>query len=321
MDIGMAVDYRRTACRPQWTDLPESVRDAVSAKIGPVSGVVVAGSGFTPAFAATVTGDAGRLFVKAAPLSSEFGATIAHEATVLAALPEGLPVPRLAWSSTVDGWAVLGLDVVDGHMPGHPWTASDLVAALDSWAAINAVLADPPERLRAVASTESFAEYLDQHGSSWSNADMAGLPASLAAPTARHLPELVECESLLREASRDAAGLLHFDLRPDNLLIRTGTRTAVVVDWNWLKPGPTWMDTVLLLVTAFGEADVDALLAAHPTTRDVPTDLVDAALGVFAGIMLKASSRPVVPTSPSLRAHQRGQTIRALTWLARRRRW
>jgi aminoglycoside phosphotransferase (APT) family kinase protein len=39
-------------------------------------------------------------------------------------------------------------------------------------------------------------------------------------------------------ATADAAGLMHFDLRPDNSLIMNDGGGAVVLDWNWVRRGP-----------------------------------------------------------------------------------
>jgi hypothetical protein len=49
------VPYDATAVRPDWSDLPESVREAIGGRLGsPVSAVRSAGGGFTRAFAAVL---------------------------------------------------------------------------------------------------------------------------------------------------------------------------------------------------------------------------------------------------------------------------
>lgn len=132
-----AVDYQNTSVRPGWGQLPVGVREEICGRLGPVVSVTVAGSGFTPAFAATLTNmDGQRFFVKAADAVTEFGRANRREAAVLAALPAGLPVPHLCWVAVVDGWAVLCLSVIDGHLPGQPWTAADMDAALAAQAMI-----------------------------------------------------------------------------------------------------------------------------------------------------------------------------------------
>jgi hypothetical protein len=77
----------------------------------------------------------------------------------------------------------------------------------------------------------------------------------------------------------------------------------------------------MLLNTAFGEHDVDGLVATHPTTISVAPDLIDAVLAALGGALLEAGDRPQVPTSPFLRVHQCSQGLWAVSWLAHRRGW
>lgn len=318
----VALDYRCTARRPEWTELPEPVRAAVCDEVGEVGNVAVAGGGFTPAFAATVTTTRGdRVFLKAADLGTDFGEAIQREAVVLDALPGGLPVPDLRWSTTVAGWVVSCLEVIDGYMPGQPWTSSDLEAVLAAQAVLADALTVPTARLRAAANERSFAEHADQFLDTWRRVRDGSQPVPDAPWVAGHHAELAALETGVSAATAEAAGLMHLDLRPDNALIMNGGGRAVVLDWNWVRRGPGWVDTVMLLTTASGEHDVDRLVADHPTTAGVAPDLVDAVLAALGGALLEAGDRPLVPTSPFLRVHQRGQGLRAVSWLAHRRGW
>ncbi|MEU8613007.1 aminoglycoside phosphotransferase, partial [Actinoplanes sp. NPDC048791] len=62
------VAYGATAVRPDWEDLPTTLREAISLRLGsPVVAAAAAGGGFTRTFAAVLTTAAGgRVFVKAA---------------------------------------------------------------------------------------------------------------------------------------------------------------------------------------------------------------------------------------------------------------
>ena len=64
-------DYRRTASRRTFSDLPAVLRDRLAAHAGgSIASVQHAGGGFTNGFAAVLTSDAGaRVFAKAAPAS------------------------------------------------------------------------------------------------------------------------------------------------------------------------------------------------------------------------------------------------------------
>lgn len=86
--------------RPQWAELPDVVRRAVSRAAG---GQVVRaepspGSGFSGSFAAVLhlrTG--GRVFAKAgSDANPHLLEAFSTEATVLAALPTAVPAPRLS---------------------------------------------------------------------------------------------------------------------------------------------------------------------------------------------------------------------------------
>lgn len=214
------LDYHRTARRPAWLLLPEAVRSAICGEVGEVVDVVVAGSGFTPAFAGTVTNALGeRFFVKAADTATEFGRANIREADVLAALPAHLPVPTLRWSQVMAGWSVLCLSVVDGRMPGQPWTAADLDVVLDAQAVIADALADPSAALRAAANERSFAEHSDLYLNTWRRVQANTAPNPGPAWVAGHEADLTALESALPVATGDDRGLMHFDLRPDNTLI------------------------------------------------------------------------------------------------------
>lgn len=161
------VDYRATSLRPSWPDLPAAVRDMIEARLGSVTAVSVPGSGFTPAFAATVTGTHGTRFLKAAPTESRFGQAAAREARVLAAVPDGLPVSSLCWADHSDGWIVLCLNVIDGHMPGHPLDTADASAVLRNEADVAHSLASPPAALTEAVADKQFSEFADRSLSTW----------------------------------------------------------------------------------------------------------------------------------------------------------
>ena len=62
---------------------------------------------------------------------SAFAAAYREEARKLAALPEGVPAPRLLWVHDADDWVVLETEYVDARAPHRPWRTADLEASLD----------------------------------------------------------------------------------------------------------------------------------------------------------------------------------------------
>ncbi|MCW3816805.1 aminoglycoside phosphotransferase family protein [Micromonospora sp. DR5-3] len=316
------VPYEATAVRPDWAALPARLREAVSARLGgPPVAVRLAGAGFTRGFAAVLTGpDGGRVFVKAAALDTQrqLADWYFHEATILARLPAGLPVPRPRWALTEAGWYALALDAVDGRTPRLPWDPAELDAALATYAEVAAALADPPGELVALG-LPRLAD-LARDDIIWWGEVAAGREPAPELPAWASLPELVALESRL-PGYAVTGGLAHGDLRVDNLLIDPAGR-AWLCDWTWLCHGPAWFDLVSLLITGYASGlDVDVAFATHPAAADAPTDALDVTLAALSGYFLTSAAAGPSTASPHIRTHQRWSGEQALGWLAARRGW
>lgn len=367
-----------TADRPAWDTLPADLRAAISSRLGgPVVSVRMARSGFTRGFAGVVTAGSGaRAFVKASPIDY-LVAAYRREALVTAALPDGVPAARPRWTLDVANWYALGLDVIDGRLPVLPWRPSELRATLDAWAVAASALALPPSALALAALTPSalapsapsalalaagfgempiFADLVRSEVVLWQEiaAHRAPLP-SMPRYALPHLDELASLEARLAGYAAASTGLMHCDLRLDNILIAPDG-TAWLCDWNHVCRGPAWFDTASLLVTAYASGlDADELFATHPTVTGLvsgtsepgavdaldvataaasgaaataapaasgaaPADALDVALAALAGLWLGRAGRPS-DASPSIAAHQRWSGQIALGWLADRRGW
>ena len=116
------------------------------------------------------------------------------------------------------------------------------------------------------------------------------------------LPELVALESRLPGYAAGATGLIHGDLRVDNVLIDADGR-AWFCDWTWVCSGPAWFDLAGLLLTAYASGlDADRLFAAHPATAGAPPDALDATLAALAGYFLTGAAAAPPTASPHLPA-------------------
>ena len=309
--------YGETAVRPDWADLPGGLRTAIENRLCcSVRAAATAGGGFTRGFAAVLTSsNGGTAFVKAAPADTPLAGFYAREAALTAVLPDGVPVARPRWTLEAAGWVAVCFDALDGRMPRLPWRAGELAAALDAWALtaglhphpVAAVLAGAVPLLADVACAE-----LDR-GAAALRGDERPPPL---VPRGR-LAELAELEGLLPALAADV-GVIHGDLRIDNVLI---DHRAWICDWAWPVRGPAWFDTAVLLVTAYGDHDVDALFAAHPTSLDAPPEALDATLAAMSGHWLASAAGPPSDASPHSRAHQRFSGSRAVAWLGTRRGW
>lgn len=318
------VDYRRTSARPEWAVLPSHVHESVGRLTG--SPVVEASpavtTGFTGAYAGRLRLRDGRqVFAKAAgPATAHVHGALAQEARVLAALPPGIPAPELVGHADSEDWRVLVLGVIDGHLPGHPWTAGEVEAAHRACLAV----AEHGTPAPATLEVGTFAQDLDDpriHATARAlDEGSFTLPTGIAPWLLGRGPEL----AALARAATGLAGpsLVHGDLRPDNLLVdRAGA--AWVIDWNWVVTGPAWLDFAgLLPLMAWQGIDVGALTRGSPVLAGVDADEVDAFLGVIAVYMVSSLDAPPPPgCTPALRRHQHLMARAFLELLRRRRGW
>jgi aminoglycoside phosphotransferase (APT) family kinase protein len=293
--------------RVRWAELPRPVRVWVEELLGEqVVEAVSQSGGFSPGSADRVRTAAGtRAFVKAvsADLNPDSPGMHRREARVAAALPPELPAPALLGSYDQDGWVALAFADVDGRTPQLPWQAAELDPVLDALAVLAGVpcpVPDLPQAPDRVAEMFTGAHRLAADGVAVDGLD---------------LPALVE--PALAALGGDT--LVHFDLRADNVLLTAGR--AVLVDWPHACRGPRWLDALVLLmeVERFGGHDVDALLAAHPATREVEPAILDGALAGCLGYFFDQARRPAPAGLPRVRAFQRVQGEAVLAWLHRRR--
>ena len=314
------VPYDATAVRPQWGDLPETVREAIIARLGsPLIAARSAGGGFTRAFAAVLETENGdSAFVKAAPLHDPTSQWYGREAAVTAALPPEVTAARPRWAMTESDWYVLCLEAVDGRIPTLPWSQADLDAALRAWSAAATALAYPAPRLLDIG-LPTLPEILRTEMSWWSliAKRREPMPEPARATIAPHrLSELAKLERALPELAA-GDGMAHGDLRVDNVLIDPDGR-AWICDWTWPCLGAPWFDTVTLLVSAYASGlDTDSVLRAW----GAPEEGVDGALAALSGYWLVRAGDGPSSASPHSRQHQRFSGEQALAWLAERRGW
>lgn len=304
------IPHGRTARRLDWLLLPPMTRRLVEDRFGTkVVDATSAGAGFTPGCASVLTGaDGRRMFLKAASKKAQrpFADAYREEIRKLRHLPSGLPVPQLLWSHEDDLWVLLALEHVDGHNPARPWRRDELDASLDTLEVLAQTLTPPPLRLDTFA--HEFADCLED----WDH-------VRATAPDWPHLEEAAELASHFATATAGNT-VVHTDARDDNFLLTS--RGAYLCDWNWPVVGAAWIDTVCLLMTAFGDGvDADALLTERNLTRHVDPGDIDTLLALLSGFFLRRRDAPVPHSSPHLRSHQDWCAEVTWAWLAQRRGW
>ena len=304
----------KTARRLEWAFLPANLRAYVERKCGsPVLTTISQTSGFTPGFASVlVCEDGSRHFVKAASVKAQrmFADSYREEARKLAALPTGVPAPRLLWHLD-DDWVVLGIEYVAARAPRRPWQAGDLDALLDSLEQAADVLTPAPAALALDTAEADFAPLLD------------GWSSIRASRTDLDPDHLAQAEALARRYAEVVGGdtLVHTDIRSDNVLIDPDGR-ALVCDWNWPVRGAAWFDSFAALIGPRGEGiDVEGVIADRRLLKDLDPETYDINLALYVGYFFTQCELPVPPTSPWIREHQRWQGEVCWDWLCERRGW
>ncbi len=262
------VSLARGIKRP-WLSMPEPVRARAERELASqvVSSVTQSG-GFTPGVAARLALASGeRAFIKAisAEPNPDSPASYRAEAIITAGLPAGI-APRLLASFEEDGWVVLLLDDIDGHLPALPWLPGELNRVLAAIASLASMLTPAPASVQAPSVTDRLRD--DFRGWRQLAADAAdGSDLSWLDPWAhRNLAQLAALEGSWEHAARGNS-LAHGDLRSDNLLL-TDDR-VYVVDWpsacialtgyflhRSRQPSPPGLPTVRAFQYAQGEASL-----------------------------------------------------------------
>ncbi|WP_335985818.1 hypothetical protein [Glycomyces sp. MUSA5-2] len=319
--FGPPVPYDATADRAGWETLPEPVRAIITGELGtPPADIRTAGGGFGSAFAARVRSETGaELFIKAAGPDRPWAlAASRQEARINTALPAAVPAPRLEFAADIDDWSVLGFEAVQGKAPTLPMTPHDLDLMLQAWADAAEALTPAPRSLLDIGVT---ARPVGPELRQFASIDAGEIPPFPLPPAFEgRIPELAAIEQDI-DAALTADSVMHFDLRPDNMIV--GADQAWICDWNWVGVHSTWFDTACFLIAAHGDGhDADALFRDHSTAVGVTDDDLDTALASITGYYLSRSAEPPLPnTSSHLRAHQRWSGLAAADWLARRRGW
>ena len=302
--------------RIHWDDIPPEVRAAFEDRLG--AGVVEATTqptGFSPGLAARLRlGDGRRVFLKAVHESANPDTPDIHrrEATILAAMPESAPVPRLLWSYDQKGWVALCLEDVEGRHPNEPWTDADLSLVIAAAKTMAHELTPSPVAVGTAA--EHFATDIKGWGVALERGE-----DRLDAWSRRHLSRLAELESRAQAA---AAGdtLLQFDMRADNMLI-AGDR-VVFVDWPWARVGAWWIDLLLMAPSVEMQGGPPcAEFLRRVDIQGVSAEAVDATICTMAGYFIEHSLQPPPTGIPTVRQFQAAQGRIAVRWLRERLGW
>jgi hypothetical protein len=262
--------------------------------------------GFSPGVAARLaSADGTAAFIKACGTSLNPDSPRLHRAEIhaLHLVPRSVPRPDLLAEYDDGDWVAMLLEDVDGRHPHLPWTEPDVGATTSALTRVSEVTAhsalpDFRETTEVLTGWDAVA------------ADPDGVPPGLL----RRLPEMLDLQARA-QAVTAGDGLVHWDARSDNVLLRGGE--AVLLDWAWACRGAPWLDTLLLAVDLVlqGGPDPDGYLrAAAPTAAADPLDL-RAVVAAMLGFWLDRARRPPPPGLPTIRAWQARCARGAHGWL------
>jgi hypothetical protein len=246
--------------RIEWDDLPASLKDAISARTGPVISGRAATDGQNSPLAAVLDTRDGKVFVKGLPSGHRLIVTQAREAAA-APLAKGLS-PELLWQFDEDGWNVNGFEYIDGRKANYQPGSPDIGPVADLMAALSRIEIPPgPGPWKPI--TTRLRTYVDD-------------PADGLIFAGQHLT--------------------HTDWMPDNVLIAGGR--AWLVDWAWATPAQSWIDqgfwVIRLIANGHTITEAEAIAARLPAYAAADP----AHLAVFARASRKMwdeieASRPV----------------------------
>jgi aminoglycoside phosphotransferase (APT) family kinase protein len=311
-------DLVGTSVRPDWTELPDTVRADVEALTGsPVTSATTQTGGFSSGLATRLQlADGTRLFLKGIPTDHPLCGRYQEEAAINQALPATVPVPRLrrAWES--GGWWLMAFDDIDGRHPQLAPGSQDTARALALLDQLPATVTPSP-----ITDAPAFVEAVGEEFCGWQY--LADTGADLDSWSARHLEQLAAAEHDWHSCG-DGTTLLHADLRPDNMLL--ATTGAVVIDWAYLHQGAAWADPALflphLIRAGHTPEQAEALMDKSVTAwASAPKEAITSFAIALTGYWDRSSRLPAPPQVPYLRPYQAQMAAIGRTWIQHRTDW
>lgn len=305
---------RASGVRKRYDEVPTRVRAWAEGVLGsPVVAAFEQAGGMSPGCATRLeTSDGRRAFVKAVgpELNPDTPGLFRHEAAVLRGLGHGhLWAGLLDVLDEPDGWVALLLEDVPGRHPDLRHADSGRV--LEATDALAAALRGLDDVVAAAPRPTGPAWWFEL----W--AALPGLPSEVLPGWLRERADELERwhRELLARDSRD--GLVHGDIRNDNLLLRDDG-SVVFVDWGMARPGPRWFDPLAVRLEWVDQPVFDDLVASSPVLRELGDDLVTAFVAGLGGWLGYRSTVAVDVNLPTLNAFRRAESARLLEGARRR---
>jgi aminoglycoside phosphotransferase (APT) family kinase protein len=212
-------------------------------------------------------------------------------------------------------WVVAAFEEIDGSPPSNPWTSAELEAVLSAVEAMVA-MADPSP----VTGPAPAADYLAGQFGGFATL-LADRRSGVEPWVARHLDRLAAAEAPWPDVV-NGTGLVHLDVRSDNVLLTTGG-DVVFVDWANAVIGAPWIDAVCMLpsVALEGGPAPEEVWSGRSLSAMTDPDAVTTLVVAIAGYFTERALLPPPPGIPHVRRFQRAQAEVCWRWIEARTGW
>lgn len=302
--------------RPEWTDIPVSLRAEVEAALGAlVVNATNSQYGFSSGVAATcILADGRIVFIKAASgAGNPFGAELhIREIAITASLPAVRSRPRLLHSFVREPWVILVLEHVAGVHPDPSWPAEQRRALFASLQTLHEEFTPAP------LGPPKIQERWGAMFTGWRSMAAGDTPDGATKWVQTHAKRLAAMESRW-EGAASGNTLLHSDLRADNMLFDT-TGEVQFIDWPWACVGARFFDLLFMLPSMVLSSGLppSTVWAEYSSDLDFDDEAVSSVLAAVAGFFTYQGLQPGIPAVPGLREFQSAQGAIALDWLRAR---
>ena len=313
--------------KPDWHDVPEALREKLSALVGsPIATADIVWGGYGPSATFALTTAAGsRFFCKGThPGQTELGhKALIRERENYARFPE-LSQFGPAYRGGVDhgDWHMAVLDYVPRRHSVPPWSRRAVDETLKLIADFHSASPGHAAAVLPSVTSTGFVKLERGWGTLLNDAEARDRflalfvdGAAAAHWFAAHGERLAETE--LRSASLDGPeSWLHQDIRSDNIVF---AERPMLVDWPMLSYGATLIDVAAFLPSLEGEGGprcADGLrLYEEMAGLAFGEDSVAIAATTVAGFFAARAGEPQIVGLPRLRWIQALQLLPALRWL------
>lgn len=324
--------------RPEWDTLPNAVLRDIQKITGPVVHAEIAWGGFSPSACYRITAENGqKFFIKGShPGQTAHGAAALRQEIqayqTLGFLKEHAPQFHGAVSfGDEDSWRLGIWTQIEGQT-ALPWTLEKVDQVLDLLAALhlNVKREDVPNLVHGKESNhvsdfflgkrkwKRFERYDDSNRQD-RFCQIFQNPQQAENWLSTYLKDLVGYQSEVTQII-GREGVIHFDLRSDNILFEDATQKAVIIDWTDTCWGFVIFDLVLFSICVSGESDIapQEIFQKYKekTGEEFKAEDVRAVVTAICGYFADNVWRDVPAELPRLRWIQKLCLYAGLTWLA-----